>query len=213
MKIYVRIVSALVTFILLVAAGGCGGGGGGSTIVPTLVSIAVTPDTKTITSGASQYFTATGTYSDNSTKDLTNSATWSSSDPSVAAITSPGTATGAAAGSTTITAVFGTISGAGALTVQQPTLVSIAVTPATPSKAVGSTQQFTATGTYSDNSTTDLTSSVTWSSSSTSVATIAAGGLATGVASGTATITATSGTITGTATLSVTKTGAVTITW
>ena len=43
-------------------------------------------------------------------------------------------------------------------------LVSIAVTPANSSLAKGSTQQFTATRTYSDNSTQNLTSSVTWSS-------------------------------------------------
>ena len=50
-------------------------------------------------------------------------------------------------------------------------LVSIAVTPMNPSIVIGTTAQFTATGTYSDNSTRDLTTSVTWSSSAKSVAT------------------------------------------
>ena len=53
---------------------------------------------------------------------------------------------------------------------------SIAVTPANPTIQTGGTQQFTATGTYSDNSTQNLSSQVTWSSSSTAVATINAGG-------------------------------------
>ena len=44
-------------------------------------------------------------------------------------------------------------------------LVSIAVTPAKPSIAVGATQQFTATGTYGDGSTQNLTSTATWNSS------------------------------------------------
>ena len=44
-------------------------------------------------------------------------------------------------------------------------LVSIAVTPANPSIALGTNQQFTATGTYTDGSTLNLTGSVTWSSS------------------------------------------------
>ena len=74
------------------------------------------------------------------------------------------------------------------------TLTSIAVTPANPSIAPGTTEQFTATGTYSDNSTEDLTSQVTWASANTSVATINSTGLATGVAMGTSTITATLGT-------------------
>ena len=51
-------------------------------------------------------------------------------------------------------------------------LQSIAVTPANPSVAKGLTQQFTATGTYSDSSTQNLTSQVTWASATTSVATI-----------------------------------------
>ena len=42
-----------------------------------------------------------------------------------------------------------------------PVLTSIAVTPATPSVFAGGTQQFIATGTYSDASTQDLTNSVT----------------------------------------------------
>jgi len=56
------------------------------------------------------------------------------------------------------------------------------------------TQQFTATGTYTDGSTQNLTTSVTWSSSSTSIATISntsgSNGLATSVATGSTTITA-----------------------
>ena len=60
-----------------------------------------------------------------------------------------------------------------------PTLMSIAVTPANPTIPTGGTQQFTATGTYSDQSTQNITTQVTWSSSNTSVATISNSGLAT----------------------------------
>ena len=66
-------------------------------------------------------------------------------------------------------AVFGLVKPA-------PTLSSIAVTSANPSVAKGLTRQFTATGTYSDKSTQDLTSKVTWASATTSVATITSGG-------------------------------------
>lgn len=44
------------------------------------------------------------------------------------------------------------------------TLTSIQITPANPSVAAGSTQQFAAMGTFSDGSTSDLTASVTWTS-------------------------------------------------
>ncbi len=83
------------------------------------------------------------------------------------------------------------------------TLVSIAITPGNFSIPLGSTEQFAATGTYSDGSTQTLTSSVAWSSSATSVATIAAGGKATSVSAGATTITATSGSIVGITTLTV----------
>lgn len=84
-----------------------------------------------------------------------------------------------------------------------PALVSIAVTPANPNVAAGSTQQFVATGTYSDSSRQNLTTSVAWASSSTPVATISTGGLATAVAPGSTTITAVLGTISGSTTLTV----------
>jgi hypothetical protein len=80
-----------------------------------------------------------------------------------------------------------------------PTLVSIAVTPAMASVAIGAKQQFTATGTYSDKSTQTLTTSVTWSSSNAAIATIsnASGsqGLATAAGAGSASIVATDGAI------------------
>lgn len=86
------------------------------------------------------------------------------------------------------------------------TLTSIAVTPTGLSIASGATQQFTATGTYNDSSTQDITSTSTWSSTSTATATInASTGLATGVALGTTSIQATLSAITGSTTLSVTK--------
>ena len=82
-----------------------------------------------------------------------------------------------------------------------PTLTSITVAPSNPSVPVGSTQQFTATGTYPDGSTRNLTSEVVWSSSSTAVATINASGLATAASAGTTTITAALGSVRGTSTL------------
>lgn len=91
------------------------------------------------------------------------------------------------------------------------TLSSIAVTPANPSIAVGTTQQFTATGTYSDGSTQDITASVTWISSDETKATIDASGLAMAVAAGATTITATSGSISRSATLTVTAPNAPTV--
>ena len=49
--------------------------------------------------------------------------------------------------------------------VQVATLESIAVTPANPTIQTGETKQFTATGTYSNGRTQDITNQVAWTSS------------------------------------------------
>lgn len=190
---------------LLVVSCSGGGGGGGGTTSATLSSIAVTPLTPGIKTGETQQFAATGTYSDSTTQDITTSVTWSSSDTTVATIGSlSGLATAVAAGTTTIRATSGSISGSTTLTVTSPTLISIAVTPAIPMINLGATQQFVATGNYSDSSTEDITTSATWSSSNTTVATIgSSSGLADSVATGTTTVAATSGSISGSTTLTV----------
>jgi hypothetical protein len=184
-------------------------GSTGLTVTATLVSIAVTPANPSIPSGTTQQFTATGTYSDSSTLNITNSVTWSSSSTSVATIiSSSGLATGVATGSTTIKAISGSISGTTSLTVTVPVLVSITVTPANSTIVGGTTQQFTATGTYSDGSTLNLTTVAAWTSSNTAVATIiSSSGLATGVAAGSTTIQATSSAISGSTGLTVETTG------
>ncbi len=82
-------------------------------------------------------------------------------------------------------------------------LVSIAVTPAAPSIYVGATQQFKATGTYSNHTTRNLTDKVTWTTNPTGIATIKASGLAKGVAAGSTTVTAALGSISGFTTLTV----------
>src|SRR5271170_4473459 len=64
------------------------------------------------------------------------------------------------------------------------TMVSITVTPANSSVAAGNSQQFTATGNFSDGSTSNITSSVTWASSNSTAATITSIGLVKGVATG-----------------------------
>lgn len=170
-----------------------------------VVSIVVAPATASVAEGATQQFTASGTYSDTSTGDVTSLVTWSSADAGVATIASSGLATGVAAGVTQIVATHGSAQGSATLTVTPPAvLVSIAITPSNPSISAADTQQFTATGTYSDSSTSNLTATAVWASSNPATATILPGGLADGVVVGTTTISATVGAISGSTTLTVT---------
>lgn len=181
-----------------------------TTSTPTLSSITIAPATPAALSmDSTLQFTATGTYSDGSTQDISSSVTWSSDTNSVATINSIGLATGVSTGNANITATMsGVTSNSVVLTVAAPapsttaatsssaaTLSSISIMAVSPDNsanlAVGDIQQYTATGTYSDGSTADISSSVTWNSDDTGVATIDSNGFATGVAPGNANITAT----------------------
>src|SRR5579872_3137833 len=177
---------------------------------PTLQTITVAPGTPTVAIGGTVAFTATGHYSDGSSKAITTQAAWSSSSSSVATVISnTGVATGVAAGGpVTITASLSGISGTASLTVNAPpppTLQTITAAPSTATVAIGGTVAFTATGHYSDGSSRAITTQVAWSSSSSTVATIVSNtGVATGVtAGGPVTITASLSGISGTASLTV----------
>src|SRR5207249_2355001 len=95
-----------------------------------------------------------------------------------------GLATGVAKGQAAVIATSGAVMGQTTLTVTDATLTAISVAPATATIAKGTTQQFTATGTYSDMSVQDLTSTVSWTSDATAVATVSNAAGAKGLASG-----------------------------
>jgi uncharacterized protein YjdB len=168
-----------------------------------LASIPVAPASSTVTRGASLKFAAVANYPDNTAKDITWFATWSSSDVNVAKIDPFGTAAGAGIGAATIEAAIEDVKGSTVLNVSRD-IVSIKVTPASRSIMNGAVQQFTATGTFSDRSVKDITSSVVWRSSNTDVAFVdAAGRAVAGNAAGKAVISASLGTKRGSATLKV----------
>jgi len=171
---------------------------------PALLNLTVGPNQSSLPVGESEQLTATGNFSDGTVQNLTQSATWSSSAPGVATITAGGLATAVTAGTSSLSATMTSITSSATLTVTSPVLVSIAVTPGNASIAAGNTQQFAATGTYSDGSAQNLTSTAAWSSSAPGVATITPGGLVTGVKTGQSSLSATLGSVTGSAALAVT---------
>lgn len=87
----------------------------------SLVSIAVTPNNPTTTSGKTRQLTATGTYSDSSTRDLTTQVAWSSTDGTKVIVSNTGVVTGVGYGSATITATLGSTFGSAPVNVFQPT--------------------------------------------------------------------------------------------
>jgi len=204
--------NVIMLLLICAAAAGCSSTNGNTSNGPSvppasIVSITVAPSSPASSLSTIRQFTAMGKYSNNSFGDLTAAVTWSSSHTAVASISntagSNGLATALTPGTTTITATSGNITGSTVLTVNSETLVSLVIAPQSPSIDVGTTKQFTVSGTYTD-ATTQTPSLVTWSSSSTPVATISTTGLATSHATGTTVITASSGTVADSTTLTVT---------
>jgi len=111
----------LLVILMMGLVTACGGGGGGNSeqapSVPTLASISLSPTNASVVLEATLQFTATGTYTDRSTANLSTSVTWSSSNTPVATISNKGLATPVANGTTTITATAGGVSGKTLLTV------------------------------------------------------------------------------------------------
>ena len=124
----------------LVFLAGCGGGGSPPRPI-ILVSISLSPDNASVVLGKTQSFSATGRMSDGSTKDLTPTATWASSNSDVASVDNSGLTTAKNFGSATITATQGSISGNASLTV----VSGVSVNPRAMSLTVTQTQQFQVT--------------------------------------------------------------------
>ena len=160
----------------------------------TLNSIRVTPAVANIVKGLTSQFTAVGVFSDGSSQDLTALATWGSATPGVATMPlQGGLATGVGAGTSVVTATFTGVHGNANLTVAAVTLNSITIAPSSQSVNKNLSAQFTAIGTFSDGSSSDITASVTWSSLNTAVATVnpLIPGEVKGILAGTASIRAT----------------------
>jgi uncharacterized protein YjdB len=172
-----------------------------SVAAATLQQLTVSPATTSAAPGSAVQFRVEGAYSDGSTLDLTSSATWTSSDPTVATV-SGGTARGVHKGVATISATKDGLTGSAQLTVTDPVLQSLTLSPASTTLPVGSVSHLALVATYSDAITRDVTGSALWSTADASIATVDAGAV-TGLAGGTVTITASFGGLTATAPVTV----------
>jgi len=187
-----------------------GGEAGSSEPSATLVSLAITPTIASAAVGTRVLLRAIGTYSDNSTKDVTGNATWSSASPALASV-SAGVVSALAPGMVTISASLEGKSGSAVVTVPSATVESLTVTPATSTTGIQGTVSFQAVVTLSDATTQDVTATATWTSSNTAVASMGSAGIATGISAGNSVIRATAGGVTGQAQLTVTRATLVSI--
>jgi len=155
----------------------------------TLSSLAINAPS-TVDEGTTGTCTATATYSDASTLDVSSSASWSVSPSSYATMSSSGVITGTSVASdqqVTITALYtynsASRSDTATVTIVDTsvTLSGVVITTSSSSVDEGSTLQFTATAQYSDSSTLDVTSSSAWAVTPSSYGTITTGGVLTGL--------------------------------
>ncbi|WP_043113168.1 Ig-like domain-containing protein [Solimonas flava] len=192
----------------------------------TLLSLAVEPATQSIPLGDAYQFTAKATFGidspDGGGSPITETvdATWSIDDATVADLdTARGSGHGLKRGTATVTASYtdpensnNTQTAQATLTVIDPVLRALQITPQNPSIPAGATQVFVAKGVYSDTAgaAIDLRDgdTVSWTSASTAIATLApaqgTSTTATGKAVGSSTIEASSGTLAASTTLTVT---------
>jgi len=168
-----------------------------------VASVTVSPATASLVVGQTVQLTATPKDA-NGNPLLGRPVTWTTSDGTIASVSSSGLVTGVAAGGpVTITATSEGQSGTATVNVTVAPVASVTVTPATASVAMSQTVQLTATP--KDANGNPLTGrAISWSSSDNTIATVNSSGLVTGVAAGSVTITATSEGKSGTASVTVT---------
>ena len=176
------------------------------TVEPVITRVEVSPKTATIDEGATRMFSATAfTSYDVAIQDV--DFTWTSSNDTVATISSSGLAIGVMAGSrpsdVTITASAEGKTDTATLTVE-PVVSRVSVRPSIATMEEGSTRRFRATA-YTSYNVAIQNLTFRWSSSNFSVATISSSGLARGLKAGSTTIRARAGGRSGTATLTVTE--------
>jgi hypothetical protein len=184
-------------------------------------TIEIPTPTGSVAAGLTDTIKAIASYSDNTIQDVSSNVTWiadsngdGKNDNLVAIVDANGLVKTVAPGTVKIIGTINGISSTKTITVQQPNLTMIEVTPSTGSIAEGYTQAFTATGTYSDGSKQDITNVTSWKSDSNgdtiddglvaSISNTTGRGIATGIKAGSVTVTASYNNQTATSTLTIT---------
>jgi hypothetical protein len=173
---------------------------------PTPTGLSLNPTSAAILVNGTQTFQATLSYDDGSNTNVTSSASWKTSDPTVVVMSTAAglagggggvgivggaTATGLAAGRADVQATYTvgttTFTATAPVTVTDPVPSSLEIQPTTPTvylSSGGGTQQFTAIVIFTNDTKATVTNSTDWKSESSDVASISTTGLATGLKTG-----------------------------
>jgi subtilisin family serine protease len=171
-----RLMGIMMIMAVFAVFAGCDSTEDDETDVPAanLMKIILSPADASIPAGSTTTVTAKGRYGYGSDQTLAaSSLTWASSDESVATVSSSGVITGVADGSVTISAtktdktdIVGELS----YTVTDAQIVSFTISPSSATSYRHYDEaKFTATGTFTDGSTADVSTTVTWTSSDSAI--------------------------------------------
>lgn len=141
----------------------------------TARQLAFMPGSLTLGVRTTSGFRLVATFSDGSTADVTSLATFSSSAPAIASVSSSGVrgvVSGLSAGAASITARFATVSATAPVVVTAAAMQSLELTPRTLALAGNAMVSVRARATYADGSQADVTEQALWSSDDASIAAV-----------------------------------------
>jgi hypothetical protein len=166
------------TSIISASLSGIVGATSATVIAPGLIGIDVFPLNPTQPLGVAQPFRAVASFDDGSSKDITQLASWQSSNQAVAELEPriAGQAKTLTVGQSSITATWNGLQGVSLLTVTDPAPINLKVIPAGAGTLPrNSDANYTAFLEYSDGNAVDVTDQVSWTSSNEAIATISNG--------------------------------------
>jgi uncharacterized protein YjdB len=156
----------------------------------TIALVTITPPTADVIKGQTVSLAA-GATTARGVRVTDRPVAWTTSNSTVATVSTQGIVTGVALGTATITATIEGVSGTASLSVRTGAVAQVVITPPSPQISRGGTLRLTVLASDAFGNGVDLAGkTVTWTSNSPAVATVT-DGLVTGVAAGQATITAT----------------------
>ena len=182
--------SLLIAFAVAAGFIACGGDDRPSTpVVPTLfgppTTIKISGNLNLTAVGQQSQLTATATFANGQSRNVTSQAQWEVTNPAVATISSTGLLRVTAIGETQVTATYREVkSTAVTVSARQPASVTRLTISGPARIAPGATEQYTATAEYNDGTSGDVTSRANWSVYPTTALQHVGGGRFRGVAPG-----------------------------
>jgi len=168
-----------------------------------LTSITMSPSSVRLTEGDIQRLYVTARYSNGNEVNVSQDASYQSSNPSVAVVSSQGVITGTGAGTAVISATYNGEKASSQVEVQGTFVREIKVNPANVTLETSGTQQLYSSAIYSNGSVEDVSGKASYSVSNTKIATVSSLGTITALSPGTTQVTITYGGVTTTISVNV----------